>query len=78
MVEREFAHMHSASDGSLHMVLPAHVVDKVIANGWAERHPLAGKGGMPTNVVMVFGPRDDGELAVVQDLLRAAHAYACG
>jgi luciferase-like monooxygenase len=78
MVGREFAHLHPASDGSLHMVLAPEVVDRVIANGWAERHPLAGRFGLPGNVVMVYGPRDEDELAVLEDLLRATHALASG
>lgn len=77
MVAREFGHLHPPSDGSLHMTLPPDAVDAVIANGWAERHPLAGKHGLPSNIVMVFGPRDDAELEVVADLIRASHAYAC-
>jgi hypothetical protein len=32
---------------------------------------------MPTNIVMVYGPRDDAEVAVVVDLVRASHAHAC-
>jgi Family of unknown function (DUF5519) len=76
MVGREFAHLHPPSDGSLHMAVPPDVVDRVIANGWAERHPLAGRHGLPGNIVMVYGPRDDDELAVVEDLLRASHAFA--
>jgi Family of unknown function (DUF5519) len=78
MVGREFAHLHPASDGSLHLVLPPDVVDRVIDNGWAERHPLAGRHGLPANIVMVYGPRDDDELGVVEDLLRASHALAAG
>jgi Family of unknown function (DUF5519) len=76
MVGREFAHLHPPSDGSLHMALPPDVVDGVIANGWAERHPLAGRHGLPANIVMVYGPRDDEELAVVEDLVRASHSFA--
>jgi hypothetical protein len=76
MVGREFAHLHPPSDGSLHMALAPDVVDRVIDNGWAERHPLAGQHGLPGNIVMVYGPRDEGELAVVEDLLRASHALA--
>jgi Family of unknown function (DUF5519) len=76
MVRQEFAHLHPPSDGSLHMALPPDVVDRVIDNGWAERHPLAGRHGLPGNIVMVYGPRDDDELAVVEDLLQASHAFA--
>jgi hypothetical protein len=78
MIEREFGHLHPPSDGSLHMTLPPDIVDKVIENGWAERHPLAGKYGLPNNIVMVFGPRDEQELSVVGDLVRASHAFANG
>jgi phospholipase/carboxylesterase len=78
MVEREFAHQHPPSDGSLHMALPPEIVDTVIANGWAEYHPLAGKYGLPGNIVMVYGPRDDAELEIVAALVRASHERACG
>jgi phospholipase/carboxylesterase len=78
MVGREFAHIHPPADGSLHMVLPPDLVDDVIANGWAERHPLAGQYGLPANIVMVYGPRDDEELEVVEDLVRASHGLAAG
>jgi hypothetical protein len=78
MVAREFAHLHPPSDGSLHLVLAPAVVDAVIENGWAERHPLAGRYGLPANIVMVYGPRDEEELRVVADLIRASHAFAAG
>ncbi|HEY0705549.1 MAG TPA: luciferase family protein [Polyangia bacterium] len=77
MIAQEFAHLHPVIDGSLHMSLPPTIVDTVIDNGWAERHPMAGKQGLPGNVVMVYGPRDKAELDVVSDLLRASHEYAC-
>jgi hypothetical protein len=78
MVGREFAHIHPPSDGSLHIALPPEIVDRVIENGWAERHPLAGRYGLPDNIVMVYGARDEDELAVVEDLVRASHALATG
>jgi hypothetical protein len=77
MIEREFAHVHPANDGSLHMALPSAIVDTVIDHGWAERHPLAGRHGLPNNIVMVYGPRDDAELEVIVALVRASHAGAC-
>jgi phospholipase/carboxylesterase len=76
MIDREFAHLHPPSDGSLHLTLPPSIVATVIANGWAERHPLAGRYGLPDNIVMVYGPRDEDELAVVTDLVLASHGYA--
>jgi phospholipase/carboxylesterase len=76
LIEREFAHIHPPRDGSLHMTLPPAIVDAVIGNGWAELHPLAGRHGLPGNIVMIYGPRDEGELAVVGDLVRASHAFA--
>lgn len=76
LIEREFAHIHPPRDGSLHMVLPHDIVAAVIENGWAELHPLAGRYGLPANIVMVYGPRDDAELAVVGNLVCASHAFA--
>jgi len=76
MIEREFAHLHPERDGSLHLTLPPDEVDVAIENGWAERHPLAGRYGLPSNIVMVYGPRDADELTVVEDLLRASHRHA--
>jgi hypothetical protein len=78
MVGREFAHLHPPSDGSLHLVLAPAIVDAVIDNGWAERHPLAGRYGLLANIVMVYGPRDEEEVQIVADLVRASHAFAAG
>jgi hypothetical protein len=77
MVEREFAHLHPPADGSLHLCLPPAIVEAVIGNGWAEYHPLAGRRGLPGNIVMVYGPRDEAELEIVAGLVRASHGYAC-
>jgi hypothetical protein len=77
MVEREFAHLHPPADGSLHMSLPPNIVQTVVDNGWAEYHPLAGKQGLPANIVMVYGPRDLAELEMIRALLEASHGYAC-
>jgi phospholipase/carboxylesterase len=77
MIGREFAHLHPPADGSLHMSLPPEIVEAVVDNGWAELHPLAGKHGLPGNIVMVYGPRDEAELEIVAALVRASHAGAC-
>ena len=60
------------------MALPPDVVAVFVENGWGERHPLAGRYGLPPNIVIVYGPRNEGELTVVADLLRASHALAMG
>jgi phospholipase/carboxylesterase len=78
IVAHEFAHLHPRADGSLHMMLPPAFVDDVIDLGWAERHPLAGKYGLSDNIVMVYGPRDEDELRVVTDLVRASYEHARG
>ncbi|MEM9466673.1 MAG: luciferase family protein [Actinomycetota bacterium] len=76
MVGREFCHLHPQYDGSLHLNLPLDVVEVAIERGWAENHPLAARGIVPHNVVMVYGPRDEAELEVVTRLVAASHAFA--
>jgi hypothetical protein len=68
---REFAHIHPAHDGSLHMTLPPDVYDDVLAKGWGEPHPVSG-------TMMVWGPRNEEELEVVWNLVRTSYAYATG
>ncbi len=54
----EFAHIHPAHDGSLHLTLPPDLYTAVLEAGWGEPHPISG-------TMMLFGPRDDDELEVV-------------
>ena len=67
----EFAHIHAPFDGSLHVTLPDEVAREAIARGWGEPHPLQ-KG------LLIYGPRDQHELAVAWQLLRVSHVFACG
>ena len=76
MIGREFCHIHPPSDGSLHLNLPLDVGEAAIEKGWAENHPLAVRGFIPKNVVMVYGPRDKDELKVVKWLIATSHAFA--
>ena len=76
MIGREFCHIHPPSDGSLHLNLPLDVGQAAIEAGWAENHPLAVRGYIPQNVVMVYGPRDRDELEVVTWLIAQSHAFA--
>ena len=78
MVGTEFAHLHPPPDQSLHMMLPPALASEAIEAGWAEQHPVARRGLIPPNAVMVFAPRDDVEREVVEGLVRASHAFARG
>ena len=73
----EFAHLHPAYDGSLHVALPAELAADVVAKGWGVPHMWAGTRLSP-GFVMVFGPRDLDELEVVTGIATASHRYAAG
>lgn len=74
---REFAHLHPAYDGSLHVTLPQPYAADLVAKGWGVTHPLAGLRLAP-GMVMLFGPRDEHELGTVTAILDEAHAFAAG
>ena len=76
LIGREFAHLHPAPDHSLHAMLPLEVVAEAVEAGWAELHPVARMGAIPPTAVMLYAPRDERELAVVETLIRASHAFA--
>jgi phospholipase/carboxylesterase len=73
----EFAHLHPSYDGSLHLALPPDLAADVSTKGWGRPHMWAGTRLSP-GFVMVHGPRDDDELAVVLGIVAASHAYATG
>lgn len=74
---REFAHLHPGYDGSLHLALPPELAADAVRKGWAIPHPWAGVRLSP-GFVMVYGPRDDDELAVVSAMVGTSHAWATG
>ncbi len=78
IVEGEFAHLHPPCDGSLHLVLPPALAERVVERGWGEFHPLVAEGVLPPTVVMIYGPRDEAELEVVWRIFLASYAFACG
>lgn len=71
-------HVHPAYDGSMHMMLPREDVHEVLEKGWGELHPMALKGLIPPNAVMIFGPRDEAEVDVVVQIIAASHRFALG
>jgi hypothetical protein len=78
MAGHEFAHLHGAHDGSLHLTLPRRLAAAAIAASWAEPHPLARAGVLAPTLVMVYGPRDQAELETVWQLVEASYAFARG
>lgn len=76
MIDREFAHLHPSPDHSLHAMLPTEIAQAAIDAGWAEPHPVARMGLLPANAVMVYAPRDEAELDVVESLIEASHRFA--
>ena len=76
MIGREFAHIHPQPyGGSMHMKLPESKIAEVVGKGWGEKHPLALDGSVP-NLLMVYAPRNDEDLAAVKLIISAAVEYA--
>jgi hypothetical protein len=67
----EFAHVHPAGDGSLHLTLPPKVYEAVRSAGWGEPHPISG-------TMLLFGPRTRSELETVWQLVVCSYRYAIG
>jgi hypothetical protein len=76
LIDREFAHLHPDPDHSLHAMLPIETVSEAVAAGWAEPHPVALRGLIPPNAVMLYAPRDEDELDVVERLVTTSHTFA--
>jgi len=80
--KREVAHVHAteeAGDGSCHVLLAPRDCVEVIKKGWGERHPLAGMWGkVAEGWVMVYAPREWGEVGVVRGIVEAAVRAALG
>jgi hypothetical protein len=71
----EFCHLHPLPEGSIHLVLPPPVLDRAVALGWAQRHPIAAAGILNT-LVMVYAPRSLAELEVALGLIRVSCHFA--
>ncbi|KAL4899563.1 hypothetical protein BDW74DRAFT_109873 [Aspergillus multicolor] len=79
----EVCHSHP-SDGSLHLTLHPADVKVVLERGWAQRHPIARDSWwwvtriVPTGFVMTYAPRNEEELKVVVEIIRAAAWWVGG
>ncbi|MCX6470268.1 MAG: DUF5519 family protein [Corynebacteriales bacterium] len=63
----EIAHVHG--QGSMHVVAAPADVHEIIDRGWGERHPLAGRIGLPDSYLFLYAPRTDDEQAVVEQII---------
>lgn len=70
----EPVHLHGVTDTSLHLCLPRARAEEVCAAGWGESHQYADH----ATEIMVYGPRDDAELAVVLGFVRESLDVARG
>jgi len=74
VLQREIAHVHPA-DNSLHVWLSDPDARTVIESGWGQRFPLTFvKGGW----TMVYAPRNEQELEVVERIVKAGVGWVCG
>jgi hypothetical protein len=68
----EPVHLHGVQDTSLHLCLPTERGAELIAARWAELHQYGDFG----TELLVYGPRDDAELAMVLGFVAESLAYA--
>ena len=71
---REIYHTHT-TEGSSHALLSPADAKLVIQRGWGERHGLSGKLRIPLSFVMIFAPRSDTEVQIIERIVRAAAQY---
>jgi hypothetical protein len=74
----EFGHIHPREDGSLHLSVPTPEAERLIELGWAEFHHVVEQGLVPPIVIMLYGPRDQDELAVAEQIVEIAYLAAGG
>jgi hypothetical protein len=74
----EFCLLHALPQASIHLTLPRDIRERAVQLGWAEQHPGARAGIIPQTVVMLYAPRDFGELRVVFHLVCTASRFAKG
>jgi hypothetical protein len=76
LIGNEFAHIHSHGSKSLHLALPTDLGHALEQKGWTENHPLAVANRIPETNYMLFGARNEEELAVSKVLLRVSYLFA--
>ena len=80
--EGSFGHLHSRSQGSMHLLLPMDLFRQIIApRGWGIIHPYSAVKGVGTehaDYTMVFAPHTHADLEAIWVIVQAAYAYSTG
>jgi hypothetical protein len=74
----EFCHLHPEPEGSIHLTLPPGARAAVMESGWGESHLAAPTGSISPYLVVVYAPRDAGELAAVLSIVEISWKFARG
>ena len=64
-IEREFAHVHTRPDASIHLQLPMELAALAMGAGWAEPHTYLWRGLCGPNAIMLYAARTTEELDVI-------------
>ncbi|PYI02349.1 hypothetical protein BO78DRAFT_268049, partial [Aspergillus sclerotiicarbonarius CBS 121057] len=75
ILAREIAHVHP-EENSLHVWLSERDAKSVVEGGWGMRFPPLG--GVPPGWVLVYAPRDEGGMDVVESIVKAAVGWVTG
>lgn len=72
-IKGETAHVHP--ECSSHVTVSMADAEEVVRKGWGERHRLSGVGPMPWSYMLIYAPRDDGELEVWKKIVEAGMKF---
>jgi hypothetical protein len=75
-LEREFAHVHTRPDASIHLQLPLELAAVAMGAGWAEPHTYLWRGLCGPNSLMIYAARTPQELDVIWMLFQEAYRYS--
>jgi hypothetical protein len=80
----EICHAHP-NDGSMHLNLHPADIKIIMEAGWGERHPIARDNYLwnlicpvPAGLTLVYSPREEKELEVMKDIIKAAAWWMSG
>jgi hypothetical protein len=71
----EVAHVHP-KDNSLHVYVSPRDARTVIERGWGQKFPVTWLA--PPSWIMVYAPRNEMEVEVIREIVRAAVSFAIG